>query len=48
MFRESPQPEVPKSFYPNIGQSFRLIIRLILITIPLSIPYGVVMILNKE
>ena len=48
MFRESPQPEVPKYFYPNIGQSFRLLIRLILITIPLSIPYMIVMALNKE
>lgn len=48
MFRESPQPEVSQNFYPNVAQSFRLIIRLILITIPLSIPYGVVMILNKE
>jgi len=48
MFKESPQPEVPKSFYPNIGQSFLLLLRLTLISIPLSIPYIVVMILNKE
>jgi membrane protease YdiL (CAAX protease family) len=48
MFRESPQPEVPQSFYPNIGQSFRLLIRLILLSIPLSVPYIVLMILNRE
>ena len=48
MFKERPQSEVPQSFYPNIGQSFRLLIRLILISIPLSIPYIVLMILNRE
>ena len=48
MFTESPQSEVPKSFYPNIGQSFRLLIRLILITILFSIPFGIVLILNER
>ncbi|WP_153639681.1 CPBP family intramembrane glutamic endopeptidase [Prolixibacter sp. NT017] len=48
MFKESPQTEAPKSFYPNIGQSFLLLIRLTLISIPLSIPYIVVMILNRD
>lgn len=34
MFKESPQPEVTQSFYPNIGQSFLLLLRLTLISIP--------------
>lgn len=48
MFKESPQPEVPQSFYPNIGQSFRLLIRLILITILFSIPFGIALILTER
>ena len=39
---------VKKQFYPTIRQSFRLIIRLALISIPISIPFGIIGYLLKK